>query len=116
MGYWPIRAFAPSSPEGHDLALFSLFYALERYLMIHAWLISDNPLLFVRAWNVRPIDDRRFSVRDVLESICEHWASGRELKTERIVAETRWYRDLYEAASSISKLTPVRINSCRAKS
>jgi CDP-glucose 4,6-dehydratase len=60
-------------PWQHVLAL------VQGYLMLLAGLISDDPARFARAWNLGPLDNRTYSVRDVLEMMCEHWGRRPEL-------------------------------------
>jgi CDP-glucose 4,6-dehydratase len=61
-------------PWQHVLAL------AQGYLMLLAGLASNDPLFFARAWNLGPADGRRFSVRDVLELMCQHWGRRPELR------------------------------------
>jgi len=60
-------------PWQHVLAL------TNGYLMILAGLVSEAPAKFARAWNLGPSDSRRFTVRNVLELMCQHWERRPEL-------------------------------------
>jgi len=72
----PLKLRFPEAtrPWQHVLAL------VQGYLMLLAGLISDDSPRFARAWNLGPLDNRPYSVRDVLEMMCEHWGRRPELR------------------------------------
>lgn len=54
-------------PWQHVLAL------VHGYLLLLAGLCSAEPLRYARAWNLGPLDQAPFSVRDMLELLASHW-------------------------------------------
>jgi len=133
-----LRYPGATRPWQHVLAL------VHGYLMLLAGLVSDNPGRFAQAWNLGPQDSRQYSVREVLELMCQHWqhpeldymdnplpeakalaldsSMARNLLgwvpvwgTERVVAETAaWYRDYYRKPSSARELTLKQIHAWRS--
>lgn len=125
-------------PWQHVLAL------VQGYLMLLAGMISDEPSRYARAWNLGPEDPKQYSVRSVLELMCQHWKRpkltymtnplpeanalaldstlARNLlgwkppwDTERVVAETaRWYRKYYATPGSAREITLEQIRAWRA--
>lgn len=124
-------------PWQHVLAL------VHGYLIILAGLVSADPAHFARAVNLGPQEARQFSVRDVLELMCENWIRP-ELEymndplpeaqvlaldsslarnqldwcpvwdAERVVRETAvWYRDYYANPASARQITLDQINDWR---
>jgi CDP-glucose 4,6-dehydratase len=124
-------------PWQHVLAL------VHGYLVILAGLVSSNPAHFARAVNLGPQEARQFSVRDVLELMCENWIRP-ELEymndplpeaqvlaldsslarnqfdwcpvwdAERVVRETAvWYRDYYANPTSARQISLDQINDWR---
>lgn len=115
-------------PWQHVLAL------VQGYLMLLAGLLVD-PERHARAWNLGPHDPRPYSVREVLELLCNTWdrpaleymhnplpeagtlmldsSLARNVlgwttpwDTARVVSETgAWYRDYYANPSSVGNLT-----------
>lgn len=61
-------------PWQHVLAL------VEGYLMLLAGLISDDAGRFARPWNLGPLDNRSYSVRDTLEMMAQHWGLSPQLR------------------------------------
>ncbi|CDZ76211.1 CDP-glucose 4,6-dehydratase [Legionella massiliensis] len=116
-------------PWQHVLAL------VHGYMMLLAGLISDNPATYARAWNLGPQDPQSYSVRDVLELMCECWerpklnymqnplpeASALALDssmakallkwssvwdTKQVIAETAaWYREYYANSRAVKEST-----------
>lgn len=125
-------------PWQHVLAL------VHGYLMLLAGLVSDDPSTYARAWNLGPQDPQSYSVRDVLELMCQHWqrpeltymqnpfpeanalaldsSVARALLkwqpvwgTQRIIAETAsWYRDYYANPAGVKELTLNQIQAWRS--
>lgn len=125
-------------PWQHVLAL------VQGYLMLLGGLVSDNPAFYARAWNFGPVENHTYSVRDVLELMCENWqrpelnymenplpeahslaldsSMARTLlgwdsvwDTKKMISETaNWYRHYYEDPSSTAKLTLNQIDVWRA--
>ncbi|WP_236201484.1 CDP-glucose 4,6-dehydratase [Pseudomonas pseudonitroreducens] len=54
-------------PWQHVLAL------VHGYLMLLSGLISEDPSLYAKAWNLGPQDLKQYSVRDVLEMLSKYW-------------------------------------------
>jgi len=132
-----LRYPTATRPWQHVLAL------VQGYLMILAGLASANPKLVAQAWNLGPQDSKHYSVKDVLELMCQHWQrpsityldnplpeaqslaldsslARNQLNwlpswtTERVVLETAaWYRDYYENPKAAKDITLAQIYAWR---
>ena len=54
-------------PWQHVLAL------VHGYCVLLAGLLTDDAAFYTRAWNFGPQDIKQYSVREVLELMCQHW-------------------------------------------
>lgn len=61
-------------PWQHVLAL------VEGYMRLLAGLISDDAARYARAWNLGPLDERTYSVRDALEMMARYWGMSPQLQ------------------------------------
>lgn len=134
-----LRYPSATRPWQHVLAL------VEGYLMVLAGLISDEPAIYAKAWNLGPQEAKQFSVREVLELMSESWerplleymdnplpeaktlaldsSLARNLlgweppwSTERVVRETAaWYRDYYKEPELSLSITLKQINTWRER-
>lgn len=124
-------------PWQHVLAL------VHGYLVILGGLASAEPERYASPWNLGPQDSRQYSVRSVLDLMCENWErpaleymnnplpEARALAldsalardqlqwrpawdTERVVRETAtWYRDYYANPESARDITLAQIDAWR---
>lgn len=124
-------------PWQHVLAL------VHGYLVLMAGLISEDPKVYSRAWNLGPQGQKQYSVREVLELMSKHWqapklvymdnplpeASSLALDsslaqnilswlpvwdTEQVIEETAsWYRDFYKGKLLVKDITSKQINAWR---
>ena len=113
--------------------------------MLLAGLLSETPTKFARPWNFGPLDQRQFSVRDVLELLSGHWhrpqleymhnpvpeaktlsldsTDARNLlgwippwDTERVISETAaWYRAYYVRSADAKAKTIEQLSDWRAE-